>query len=67
MAALTVPELPELPENGNVTIPELPAPPIGAGRNGKREPKAARAALFGLVQWPLTDSQRGRNFKESTL
>ena len=50
MAALTVPELPELPENGSAAIPELPAPPIGAGRNGKREPKAAEPDLFGLEQ-----------------
>ena len=50
MAALTVPELPELPENGSATIPELPAPPIGAGRNGKREQKTAGPDLFGLEQ-----------------
>jgi hypothetical protein len=48
MAALTVPELPELPENGSATIPELPAPPIGAGRNGKRERKAEGPDLFGF-------------------
>lgn len=50
MAALMVPELPELPENGSATIPELPAPPIGAGRNGKRERKAAGPDLFGMEQ-----------------
>ena len=50
MAALTIPELPELPENGSATIPELPAPPIGAGRNGKRERKTAEPDLFGLEQ-----------------
>lgn len=67
MAALTVPELPELPENGSATIPELPAPPIGAGRKGKRECKAEWAELSGLVQLPLNNSRHGGTFNRSTL
>ena len=45
MAALTVPELPEVPVSGNANQPELPAPPIGAGRNGKREPGTGGGAI----------------------
>ena len=48
MAALTVPEVPEVPVSGNSHQPELPAPPIGAGRNGKREREALPVDLFGL-------------------
>ena len=52
MAALTVPELPEVPVSGYSHQPELPAPPIGAGRNGKREREALFVDLFGLVHMP---------------
>lgn len=52
MAALTVPEVPEVPVSGNSHQPELPAPPIGAGRNGKREREALPVDLFGLAQMP---------------
>ena len=50
MAALKVPVLPVLPVSGNANQPELAAPPIGEGRNGKREPKTAGPDLFGLEQ-----------------
>lgn len=40
MAAIDVPELPEIPVSGNAHQPELPAPPMGEGRNGKREREA---------------------------
>lgn len=50
MAAVMVPELPELPENGNATIPELPAPPLGGGRNGNRKTGKACLDPFGLEQ-----------------
>lgn len=52
MAALTVPELPEVPVSVNAHQPELPAPPMGAGRNGKRERETMAADLFGLEQAP---------------
>ena len=45
MAALKVPVLPVLPVSGNANQPVLPAPPLGGGRNGKRE----REALLTLV------------------
>lgn len=35
MAALNLPELTVLPVSGNANQPELPALPIGAGKNGK--------------------------------
>ena len=52
MAALKVPVLPVLPVSGNASQPELPAPPIGEGRNGKREREALPVDLFGLAQMP---------------
>lgn len=52
MAALTLPEVPELPVSGNAHQPELPAPLMGAGRNGKREREALPVDLFGLEQAP---------------
>jgi len=52
MAALKVPEVPEVPVSGYSHQPELPAPPIGAGRNGKREREALPADLFGLERTP---------------
>lgn len=52
MADLTVPELPEVPVSGNAHQPELPAPPLGGGRNGKRERETVTADLFGLEQAP---------------
>ena len=48
MAALTVPELPEVPVSVNANQPELPAPPMGGGRNGKRERESVTADLFGM-------------------
>lgn len=53
MAALTVPELPEVPVSANANQPELPAPPMGAGRNGKRERETVAVDLFGLELAPL--------------
>ena len=50
MAALNVPVLPVLPEMGNANQPVLPTPPIGEGRNGKRERETAIVDLFGLEQ-----------------
>ena len=50
MAALTVPELPEVPVSVNANQPELPAPPMGGGRNGKRERESVTADLFGMEQ-----------------
>ena len=38
MAALKSPVLPVLPVLGNANQPVLPTPPLGEGRNGKREP-----------------------------
>lgn len=52
MAAMMIPELPELPVSGNAHQPELPAPPMGGGRNGKRERESVTADLFGLEQAP---------------
>lgn len=56
MAALRVPVLPVLPETGTpgvtVDFPVLPAPPLGSGRNGNREPLKLGADLFGLEQAP---------------
>ena len=48
MAALKFPVLPVLPVSGYANQPELPAPPIGEGKNGKREP--GTSDLFGLEQ-----------------
>ena len=54
MAGLRVPVLPVLPETGKpgvtVDFPVLPAPPLGSGRNGNREPLKVGADLFGLEQ-----------------
>ena len=54
MAAVRVPVLPVLPETGKpgvtVDFPALPAPPMGDGRNGNREPSKVGAELFGLEQ-----------------
>jgi hypothetical protein len=49
MAALTVPELPEVPENGNAIIPELPAHPLGGGRNGNRKTEKTCRDLGDVV------------------
>ena len=46
MAALKFPVLPILPVLGNANQPVLPTPPIGEGRNGKRE--TGTPDLFGL-------------------
>ena len=46
MAALNLPVLPILPVLGNANQPVLPTPPIGEGRNGKRE--TGTPDLFGL-------------------
>ena len=46
MAALKFPVLPVLPVLGKANQPVLPTPPIGEGRNGKREP--GTPDLFGL-------------------
>lgn len=50
MAAVMVPELPELPENGNATIPELPAPPLGGGENGNGKRGGWHGDLSALDQ-----------------
>ena len=56
MVDVTFPILPVLPETGKpgvtVDFPVLPAPPMGDGRNGKREPLKVGADLFDLEQWP---------------
>ena len=60
MAAVTVPELPEVPVSGNAHQPELPAPPMGGGRNGKRERETVSADPFGGERAPprILDRQR---------
>ena len=50
MAALKFPVLPVLPVMGNANQPVLPTPPIGEGRNGKRE--TGTPDLFGLERTP---------------
>ena len=50
MAALKFPVLPVLPVMGNANQPVLPTPPIGEGRNGKRE--TGTPDLFGLARTP---------------
>ena len=52
MAALRVPVLPVLPVSGNANQPVLPTPPLGGGRNGKRERETVGGDLFGLEQAP---------------
>ena len=52
MAALRLPILPIPPRMGTPVLPILPAPPIGEGRNGKREQEAMTADLFGLERAP---------------
>ena len=34
MAAVSLPESPEMPRTGTPEFPELPAPPLGGGRSG---------------------------------
>lgn len=50
MAAVTFPELPETSRTGASGFPELPAPPLGGGKNGKGERDEEAGDLFGLVQ-----------------
>lgn len=50
MAALSLPELPETPRTGTRGFPELPAPPLGGGRNGKDERDRVALDLVGLKQ-----------------
>ena len=44
------PNFPKYPETGSPVIPELPAPPLGGGRNGKDERDGVALDLFGLEQ-----------------
>lgn len=50
MAAVSLPELPETSRTGTPRFPELPAPPLGGGRNGKDERDVVALDLFGLEQ-----------------
>lgn len=52
MAALSFPELPETSRTGMPDFPELPAPPLGGGRNGNDERDGVALDLFGLKQQP---------------
>lgn len=55
MATVTFPELPETSRTGVPGFPELPAPPLGGGRNGKDERDGVALDLFGLApQRPRT-------------
>ena len=50
MAAVILPELPETSRMGTPDFPELPAPPLGGGRNGNDGREGAAVDLFGLEQ-----------------
>lgn len=60
MAGVRLPELPEVSRTGRPDLPELPAPPLGGGRNGKRERErdTVTADLFGLEQVPARRPDR---------
>lgn len=50
MTPQPLPELPEPSRTGTPGFPELPAPPLGGGRNGKDERDGVALDLFGLEQ-----------------
>ena len=52
MAAVMLPELPETSRTGTPDFPELPAPPLGGGRNGNDERDGVALDLFGMEQAP---------------
>lgn len=47
---MSLPELPETSRTGTPDFPELPAPPLGGGRNGKDEWDGMALDLLGLEQ-----------------
>ena len=56
MAALSLPELPEMSRTVTPGFPELPAPPLGGGRNGKEGRDRVALDFFGMGNSSRTTS-----------